>query len=212
MVGHFAASKISLCSSRCSGHPWPSGLCTWRLNCARPFTPARRPHRRCSSMAAPSSCSPMPSCCQMLRQPRQRRRQLLRPNQAGSTCALRALPQALRLCQCPCSCLRNRSDVGCTTLSSLSACSILVKPFETAITTLHDALKGAGVNEAFGPAIILFTICACLARGHALVARAALLRASIHSVLCHIAHHSLSDTASSSACPAGSAQAAHAAA
>lgn len=54
----------------------------------------------------------------------------------------------------------------------------------TAITTLHDALKGAGVVEAFGPAIILFTIGVCFARGHALVARAALHRASIHSVLC----------------------------
>lgn len=32
----------------------------------------------------------------------------------------------------------------------------------TAITTLHDALKGAGVVEAFGPAIILFTIGVCL--------------------------------------------------
>ena len=104
----------------------------------------------------------MPSCCQTLRQPRQRRRQLLRQllrqNQAGSTCALRALPQALRLCQFPCSCLRNRPDRRQHNPLLASARRILVNPFMTAITTLHDALKGAGVVEAFGPAIILFTI------------------------------------------------------
>ena len=36
--------------------------------------------------------------------------------------------------------------------------SIFVKPFEFSIVALHDALKGAGVDEAFGPAIILFTL------------------------------------------------------
>lgn len=35
---------------------------------------------------------------------------------------------------------------------------LLVKPFELAIIALHDGLKGAGIEEAFGPAIILFTI------------------------------------------------------
>jgi len=35
---------------------------------------------------------------------------------------------------------------------------VLVKPFETAIVMLHDTLKGAGIDEAFGPAIITFTI------------------------------------------------------
>jgi len=35
---------------------------------------------------------------------------------------------------------------------------VLVKPFESAIVLLHDFLQGVGVSEAFGPAIILFTI------------------------------------------------------
>lgn len=36
--------------------------------------------------------------------------------------------------------------------------SIFVKPFEFSIVAIHDALKGAGVDEAFGPSIILFTL------------------------------------------------------
>lgn len=35
--------------------------------------------------------------------------------------------------------------------------SILVQPFETAIIALHDAFKGAGIDQAYGPSIILFT-------------------------------------------------------
>ena len=34
---------------------------------------------------------------------------------------------------------------------------ILVKPFESTILLIHDTLKGAGIEEAFGPSIILFT-------------------------------------------------------
>ena len=35
---------------------------------------------------------------------------------------------------------------------------MLVKPFESAITLLHDGLKGIGVEEAYGPSIIMFTV------------------------------------------------------
>jgi len=36
--------------------------------------------------------------------------------------------------------------------------SLLVKPFEFAIVSIHGALKGAGIDEAYGPSIILFTL------------------------------------------------------
>jgi len=36
--------------------------------------------------------------------------------------------------------------------------SLIVFPFEFVLTSLHDALKGAGVKEAWGPAIIGFTV------------------------------------------------------
>jgi YidC/Oxa1 family membrane protein insertase len=36
--------------------------------------------------------------------------------------------------------------------------SLIVFPFEFVLTTLHDLLKGAGVQEAWGPSIIGFTI------------------------------------------------------
>ena len=35
---------------------------------------------------------------------------------------------------------------------------MLVKPFEGAIVLLHDTLKSVGVDEAYGPAIIMFTV------------------------------------------------------
>jgi YidC/Oxa1 family membrane protein insertase len=35
---------------------------------------------------------------------------------------------------------------------------VFVKPFEFGIVTLHDLLKGAGVDQAYGPAIISFTL------------------------------------------------------
>jgi len=35
---------------------------------------------------------------------------------------------------------------------------IFVKPFESAIIALHGALQGAGIEQAYGPAIILFTL------------------------------------------------------
>ena len=34
----------------------------------------------------------------------------------------------------------------------------MVKPFEFGISGLHDALQAAGVTEAYGPAIIIFTL------------------------------------------------------
>ena len=36
--------------------------------------------------------------------------------------------------------------------------SLLVKPFEFAISSLHDGLNGAGVPGAYGFSIILFTL------------------------------------------------------
>ena len=35
---------------------------------------------------------------------------------------------------------------------------VLVKPFERAIVVLHDSLKAVGIDEAYGPSIIIFTI------------------------------------------------------
>ena len=35
---------------------------------------------------------------------------------------------------------------------------LVVKPFEFAICSIHDTLKGAGVDQAFGPSIIMFTL------------------------------------------------------
>ena len=35
---------------------------------------------------------------------------------------------------------------------------VLVKPFEGAIVMLHDTLKAVGIDEAYGPAIITFTV------------------------------------------------------
>ena len=40
--------------------------------------------------------------------------------------------------------------------------SLLVFPFEKAITLLHDTLKTVGIDEAYGPSIIIFTIGASL--------------------------------------------------
>ena len=36
--------------------------------------------------------------------------------------------------------------------------SLVVFPFEFAISSLHDGLKAVGVQEAYGPSIIAFTI------------------------------------------------------
>ena len=33
-----------------------------------------------------------------------------------------------------------------------------MKPFEGAIVLLHDSLKSLGIDEAYGPAIIMFTV------------------------------------------------------
>jgi len=40
---------------------------------------------------------------------------------------------------------------------------VLVKPFETAITALHDFMRSLGIKEAYGPSIILFTVALKLA-------------------------------------------------
>ena len=34
----------------------------------------------------------------------------------------------------------------------------MVKPFEAGISGLHDVLKGMGIDEAYGPSIIIFTL------------------------------------------------------
>ena len=36
--------------------------------------------------------------------------------------------------------------------------TVVVKPFEFAIESLHGALAGAGLSEAWGPSIIIFTL------------------------------------------------------
>ena len=45
-------------------------------------------------------------------------------------------------------------------------CRLLVKPFEAGISGLHDVLKSVGIEQAYGPAIIIFTLgvlpCICL--------------------------------------------------